>query len=85
MQQTKLEECIRDLIHNTREKQEVLDILEKEFLLDIQQKMEVVLLVPHLIMEHKEEQELHRIGVKNICMSMIDAQAKEIVSMTRIT
>ena len=78
VQQTRLEECIRDLIHNTREKQEILDTLEKEFLLDIQQKMEVILIVPRLSIEHKEDQELHNIGVKNICMSMIDARAKGI-------
>ncbi|MGN0355671.1 MAG: response regulator [Muricoprocola sp.] len=83
VQQTKLEDCIRDLIHNTREKQEILDALEKEFFLDIQQKMEVILIVPRLSMEHKEDQELQTIGVKNICMSMIDAQAKGITFYDR--
>lgn len=78
VRQTSLENQIRNLVHDHSDKQEILKSLEEEFLFNLHQRMEMILVVPQLCEGILEEQEFRTIAVKNICIGMFDAQGKGI-------
>lgn len=75
VQQTRLEKCIRDMIHNREDKAYLLEILQKEFMFEENQKMQVALIAPQLYgSKWGAEEQFRTLSVKNICMSMVDAR-----------
>lgn len=75
VQQTRLEQCMRNMVHGSRKKKEELEVLEKEFFFDINQKMELILIAPTLYMNQSPaEQRFREMSVKNVCMGMLDAR-----------
>lgn len=79
VQQTKLEQCMRNLIHDQEEKEELVDRLEKEFLFEREQKMELILIAPTLYAtHHPAEENFKAMFMKNVCMGIVDAQERGI-------
>lgn len=72
--QTRLEQCMRNLVHAKTEKEMQLYILEKEFQFDMKQKMSLLLLSQALYADGKEDAKFRTMSVKNICMSMLDSR-----------
>lgn len=75
VQQTRLEKCIRDMVHNREDKVQLLDILKTEFLFEDNPKMQVVLIASQLYgSKWGAEEQFRTLSVKNICMSMVDVR-----------
>lgn len=74
VQQTRLEQCMRNIVHGTEKKKE-LAVLEREFFFDMNQRMELILIAPTLYMNKSPaEQRFQEMSVKNVCMGMLDAR-----------
>lgn len=79
VRQLRLEECIRNLLHNGEKRGECLRMLEEEFHFPLKKKLVIVLVEPMLKMEmNKEQVWLERMTIKNVCMGLIDAYGKGI-------
>lgn len=72
--QTRLEQCMRDLVHVNAEKEMQMYVLEKEFQFDVKQKMSLILLSQALYADGKEDAKFRMMSVKNVCMSMLDSR-----------
>lgn len=75
-QQSKLEMCVRDLIHGNGEQQELLKKISQEFGFENSQKMGMILIAPMLYMNQNSSEEnfFRAMSVKNVCMGMVDAR-----------
>lgn len=73
-QQIRLEECVRDLVHGRREKQELLDMLREEFGFADETKMGLILIDSvGFLSPVSNEENFGALSVKHICMGMADA------------
>lgn len=78
-EQVLLESCMRDLVHRRKEQAELLQILGEKYNVDVRRKVQVVFIMPTLYMaSYPIEQNFEALSVKNICMSMVDAQEEGI-------
>lgn len=74
-QQTRLEKCVRDLLHDTSNKQELIQMLREEFQFTDKNQMCLILIDPILYMNQTPGEENFRaMSVKNVCMGMFDMQ-----------
>lgn len=75
VEQTQLEKIMRDLIHRRGEMSDHLERLRRDYRIDIQRRLQMVLIVPTLYMSEKPlEENFRAMSVKNVCMSVVDAQ-----------
>ena len=75
VEQTQLEKIMRDLIHRRGEIPGLLERLKISYRMDVQRRLQMVLIVPTLYMSQKPPEENFRaMSVKNVCMSVVDAQ-----------
>lgn len=73
--QTELEQCMRKLVHRRYEQNEIPCRLKKEFRMETERRMNLVLIVPTLYMNQQPmEKNFQAMSVKNVCMGMIDAR-----------
>lgn len=72
--QMRLEQCMRNLVHEKNNKEMQLYILQKDFRFDIKQKMSLILLEQGMYAESRDDGKFRAMSVKNVCMSMIDSR-----------
>ena len=72
--QMRLEQCMRNLVHEKNNKEMQLYILQKDFRFDIKQKMSLILLEQGMYAESRDAGKFRAMSVKNVCMSMIDSR-----------
>ena len=72
--QMRLEQCMRNLVHEKNNKEMQLYILQKDFRFDIKQKMSLILLEQGMYTEQQNDGKFRAMSVKNVCMSMIDSR-----------
>ena len=72
--QMRLEQCMRNLVHEKNNKEMQLYILQKDFRFDIKQKMSLILLEQGMYAEGRDDGKFRAMSVKNVCMSMIDSR-----------
>ena len=72
--QMRLEQCMRNLVHEKNNKEMQLNILQKDFRFDIKQKMSLILLEQGMYAESRDDGKFRAMSVKNVCMSMIDSR-----------
>lgn len=77
-EQMELERCMRILAHREKDMEEVLGNLREYFGFDTERNLRLVLLMPARNMEAQEEADFHNLSVKNICISVVDAQEEGI-------
>lgn len=78
-EQMQLEQCMRSLIHRRQENKTLLNILQENYHLDLKCSMQIVLIVPTLYMTSQpKEENFMAMSVKNVCMSIVDAQEQGI-------
>lgn len=74
-QQVKLEGCVRDLVHDKKNRQELLAVLRDEFGFTDKNQMGLILIDPVLYMNQSPGDENFRaMSVKSVCMGMVDAR-----------
>ena len=78
-EQMELEKCIRGIINRSKESSEFMGVLEQYYGFQMDQGLQIVLIMPAQNYSGQEsEQDFHEMSVKNICMSVVDAQGKGI-------
>lgn len=78
-EQMELEKCIRGIITRSKESSEFMGVLEQYYGFQMDQGLQIVLIMPAQNYSGQEsEQDFHEMSVKNICMSVVDAQGKGI-------
>ena len=78
-EQMELEKCIRGIINRSKESSEFMGFLEQYYGFQMDQGLQIVLIMPAQNYSGQEsEQDFHEMSVKNICMSVVDAQGKGI-------
>lgn len=78
-EQMELEKCIRGIINRSKESSEFMGVLEQYYGFQMDQGLQIVLIMPAQNYSGQEsEQYFHEMSVKNICMSVVDAQGKGI-------
>ncbi len=78
-EQMELEKCIRGIINRSKESREFMGVLEQYYGFQMDQGLQIVLIMPAQNYSGQEsEQDFHEMSVKNICMSVVDAQGKGI-------
>ena len=78
-EQMELEKCIRGIINRSKESSEFMGVLEQYYGFQMDQGLQIVLVMPAQNYSGQEsEQDFHEMSVKNICMSVVDAQGKGI-------
>lgn len=78
-EQMGLEKCIRGIINRSKESSEFMGVLEQYYGFQMDQGLQIVLIMPAQNYSGQEsEQDFHEMSVKNICMSVVDAQGKGI-------
>lgn len=73
-EQMELERCMRVLAHREKDMEAVLYNLREYFGFDTERSLRLVLLMPARNMAVQEEADFHNLSVKNICISVVDAQ-----------
>lgn len=74
-EQMELEKTMRDLIHRRKNTEEILNQMQSYYKMDVSCNMQIVLLVPTLYMTSQPpEENFQAMSVKNVCMSVVDAQ-----------
>lgn len=73
-EQMELERCMRVLAHREKDMDVVLHDLREYFGFDTERSLRLVLLMPVRNMTAQEEADFHNLSVKNICISVVDAQ-----------
>ena len=78
-EQMRLEACMRDLIHRRGESGQILNTLRGYYSLNSFSGVQVVMVVPALNMDDQpSEKHFQEISMKNICISIIDAEEEGI-------
>ena len=78
-EQMELEKCIRGLINHPKESSQLMETLEQYYGFQMDQGLQIVLIIPAQNYSVQEaEQDFHELSVKNICMSVVDAQGEGI-------
>lgn len=78
-EQMELEKCIRGIISRPKESNQIMDVLEQYYGFQMDQGLQIVLIIPAQNYSGQEaEQDFHEMSVKNICMSVVDAQGEGI-------
>lgn len=78
-EQMEPEKCIRGIINRSKESSEFMGVLEQYYGFQMDQGLQIVLIMPAQNYSGQEsEQDFHEMSVKNICMSVVDAQGKGI-------
>lgn len=81
-EQLELEKIMRKLIHNKIEHSNIVNNLFIKYQYDKEQSLQVAILVPELYLKEKAgEENFMALSIKNICISMIDAQNAGITFM----
>ncbi len=81
-EQLELENIMKKLVHNQIEHANVVKTLFVKYKYDREQSLQVAILVPELCMKEKAgEENFTALSIKNICISMIDAQNAGITFM----
>lgn len=76
-EQMELEKCIRGIINRSKESDELMGVLERYYGFQMDQGLQIVLIMPAQNYSGQEsEQDFHEMSMKNICMSVVDAQGK---------
>ena len=74
-EQAQLEETMRGLVHRRGELSKLLERMEDVYQIDTKSHVQSVLIVPTLYMSQKPpEENFKAMSVKNVCMSVVDAQ-----------
>ena len=78
-EQTELEHYMRNLVHKREDKGQLLSNLKEYYHFDIERDLKLMLIVPTLYMNQQPtEENFQAMSVKNVCMSMVDAQERGI-------
>ncbi|MCA5961381.1 hypothetical protein LC724_14770 [Blautia sp. RD014234] len=76
-EQTELEHYMRNLVHKREDKGQLLSNLKEYYHFDIERDLKLMLIVPTLYMNQQPtEENFQAMSVKNVCMSMVDAQER---------
>ena len=76
-EQMELEKCIRGIINRSRESGSLMKTLEEYYGFQMDQGLQIVLILPAQDFSGQDgEQDFHEMSVKNICMSVVDAQGE---------
>ena len=85
-EQMNIEKFLRDLVHNkTLQSDRQISDFCRKYNYDMEQNIQVAIIVPPLHMEsRKEDQYFISLSIKNICISMVDAQNRGLTFMDEL-
>lgn len=78
-EQMQLEKYMRELIHRRKDSEELMNMLKNYYKIDLSCSLQLVLIVSTLYMtDQPPEENFRAMSVKNVCMSVVDAQKQGI-------